>query len=58
MIDCLSYRELSEKIVTAEPNEKKASRIFTNLISKETDIEEKIINSFSEVMVENCKLGR
>jgi len=58
MIDCLSYRELSEKIVTAELNEKEASRIFTNLISKETDIEETIINSFSEVMLENCKLGR
>lgn len=58
MIDSLHYRDLSKKVETGSLNENEASRIFTNLISKETDIEEKIINSFSEVMVENCKLGR
>ena len=58
MIDSLYYRELSKKVVTGSLNEKEASRIFTNLITKETDIEETIINSFSEVMVENCRLER
>jgi len=58
MIDCLYYREISKKIADGTLNEEEAEGIFINLLSKETDVEEEIISSFSKVMVDNCKLGR